>query len=89
MQRQSRAAWLQRTRRRLVLRGGRYLRPGLPVDWVDHFTGDSLTLVPVAMTIGGMIVLIAGSAYMVAESQLGAQQIVEEIARRRSRMLNR
>jgi hypothetical protein len=33
-----------------------------------------------------MIVLIAGAAYMVAESQLGAQQIVEEISRGRSRL---
>jgi len=53
---------------------------------VDHFAGDALTPVPVAMTILGMLVVIGGAAYMVAESQLGAQQIVEEIRRGRARL---
>ncbi len=48
---------------------------------VDHFAGDTLTWLPVSATIAGMIVLLAGAAYMVAETQLGAEQIVEEIRR--------
>jgi hypothetical protein len=48
---------------------------------VDHLSGDTLTWVPIAATICGMIVLIAGAGYMVAESRLGAQQIFEEIDR--------
>lgn len=53
---------------------------------IDHFVGDVLTWLPVAMTIAGMLVVIAGAAYMVAESQLGAQQIVEEIRRGYARL---
>lgn len=53
---------------------------------IDHFLGDVLTWLPVAMTIVGMLVVIVGAAYMVAESQLGALQIVEEIRRGRSRL---
>jgi hypothetical protein len=53
---------------------------------IDHFAGDTLTWIPVAATIGGMIVLLAGAAYMVAESQLGARQIVEEISTGRARL---
>lgn len=46
---------------------------------IDHFAGDTLTWLPVAATIAGMVVLMAGAAYMVGETQLGAEQIVEEI----------
>jgi hypothetical protein len=53
---------------------------------IDHFAGDTLTWIPVVLTIGGMIVLLAGAAYIVAESQLGARQIVEEINAGRSRL---
>jgi hypothetical protein len=53
---------------------------------IDHFAGDRLVWLPIALTIGGMVVLIAGSAYMVAESRLGAQQIVEEISQGRERL---
>jgi hypothetical protein len=51
---------------------------------LDHFAGDSLTVVPIAATIVGMAVLLVGAGYMVAESQLGGEQIVEEIARGRA-----
>jgi len=53
---------------------------------LDHFSRDSLTWLPIAMTIAGLAVLITGAAYMVAESQLGAQQIIEEINRGRERL---
>ena len=53
---------------------------------LDHLVGDSLTWVPIAATIGGMLVLIAGAGYMVAESRLGAQQILEEIDRGRDQL---
>jgi len=56
---------------------------------VDHFAGDSLTAVPVAATIVGMAILLVGAGYMVAESQLGAQQIVEEIGRGRALLRTR
>jgi len=53
---------------------------------IDHFAGNALTWLPVSLTIGGMAVLIAGAAYMVAESRLGSQQIIEEIVRGRARL---
>jgi len=56
---------------------------------VDHLAGDSLTVVPVAATIVGMAILLVGAGYMVAESQLGSQQIVEEIGRGRALLLTK
>jgi hypothetical protein len=53
---------------------------------VDHFTGDRLTWLPVSLAIAGMFMLIAGAAYMVAESRLGARQILEEIRHGRERL---
>ncbi|MBV9545398.1 MAG: DUF2721 domain-containing protein [Chloroflexi bacterium] len=53
---------------------------------LDYFAGNSLTLIPIVTTIVGMFVLIAGAAYMVAESQLGARQIVQEIDLGRARL---
>lgn len=51
---------------------------------IDRLAGDSLTWLPVAMTMLGMGVLIAGAAYMLVESQLGADQILDEIDRGRA-----
>jgi hypothetical protein len=53
---------------------------------LDHFAADSMPWLPISLTIGGMVVLIAGAAYMVTESRLGARQIIEEIARGRERL---
>jgi Protein of unknown function (DUF2721) len=53
---------------------------------VDHFLGDNVTWLPVAATIAGMLVLIAGASYMVVETHLGTQQIVEEIDQGRRQM---
>jgi len=56
---------------------------------IDHFAGDTLTLLPVAATIAGLIVVMAGAAYMVGETQLGAAQIVEEIRLGQERLSRR
>lgn len=53
---------------------------------VDHLSGDRLTWLPILCAIVGMCTVIAGSAYMVEESRLGARQIVSEIARGRERL---
>ena len=53
---------------------------------LDHFAGDALTAIPILITILGMLVLVAGAAYMVAESQLGSRQIVQEIEVGRARL---
>ncbi len=52
---------------------------------IDHFVGDRLTWLPVSVTTFGMCLLIAGSAAMLSECNLAAEQIRSEInALRRS-----
>jgi hypothetical protein len=56
---------------------------------LDHFAADRLTWLPVSLTIVGLAVIIGGAAYMVAESGLGARQIVAEISRGLDRLNSR
>ncbi len=51
---------------------------------VDRAFHGSIAWLPVSLTILGMIFLLLGSGFMVAESRLGGAQIREEIARARS-----
>jgi mannose/fructose/N-acetylgalactosamine-specific phosphotransferase system component IIC len=53
---------------------------------LDRFANDTLSWLPISLTIAGMLVVIAGAAYMVAESRLGARQILAEIRAGRSRL---
>jgi len=48
---------------------------------IDHLTGDRLTGVPVAMTSLGMLLIVAGSAAMLAECQLAVAEIRAEAKR--------
>lgn len=46
---------------------------------VDHLAADNLTWLPVLVTTFGMCLIVAGSAVMLAECQLSARQIRDEI----------
>ena len=46
---------------------------------VDHYFANRLTWLPVSITILGMVMLLAGSCFMVAESRLASRQIRVEI----------
>jgi hypothetical protein len=46
---------------------------------LDRATGGSLSGLPVALAVGGTLLLLAGGAYMVAESRLSGDQIRAEI----------
>ncbi len=46
---------------------------------VDHLADDRLTLIPVAMTVIGMGLIVAGSASMLTECRLATEQIRAEI----------
>jgi len=48
---------------------------------VDHFAGDRLTWLPVAITSLGMGLIVAGSAAMLSECQLAVGEIKAEIGR--------
>lgn len=47
---------------------------------LDHLAGDSLTWLPVSVTMFGMSLIVAGSAAMLAECRMAATQIRAEIA---------
>jgi hypothetical protein len=47
----------------------------------DHFAADRLTWLPVALTTAGMLLIVAGSALMLAECSGAAAQIRDEIRR--------
>jgi|GEM_PF-2587319 len=53
---------------------------------VDYFVHGAVQWLPTTITIGGMCVLVAAAGYMVAESRLGAEQVMGEIERGRSRL---
>ena len=46
---------------------------------VDRYFADSLTWLPVSLTIIGMFLILLGAYFMVLESQLATLQIREEI----------
>lgn len=46
----------------------------------DHFSGNTLTWLPISLTIAGMSALLIGAAFMVAETQLSSKQLVVEIS---------
>jgi hypothetical protein len=46
---------------------------------LDRFAGDSLSWLPVALAVAGILLLLTGGAYMVAESSLSGEQIRAEI----------
>jgi hypothetical protein len=48
---------------------------------IDHFAGDRLTWLPVALTTVGMALIVAGSAAMLRECREAAAQIRDEIRR--------
>jgi hypothetical protein len=52
---------------------------------VDHYFANSLTWLPVSLTIVGMAFMLSGAYYMVLESRLAALQIREEIQARAAR----
>jgi hypothetical protein len=54
---------------------------------IDHATGDRFWWLPVGVTLIGMLLIVVGSAMMLAECKLGADQIHAEIANARSRTL--
>lgn len=45
----------------------------------DHAMAHLLSWLPVGLAIAGTLLLLAGGAWMVAESRLGGEQIAEEI----------
>ena len=47
---------------------------------IERVAGDSVAWIPISLTIAGMLTLIAGAGYMVAESRLSARQIAGEIS---------
>lgn len=47
---------------------------------VDYRVGDSLTWLPVGLTIAGMLAMLFGAFLMVAECRLASRQIREEVA---------
>ncbi len=47
---------------------------------LDHFRGNTLTWLPISLTIAGLAALVTGAAFMVAETQLSSQQLVVEIS---------
>jgi|SRR5579872_5879926 len=49
---------------------------------VDHSLGNSLTWLPVSLTILGMLMMLCGACLMVLESRLASIQIHEEIQHR-------
>lgn len=46
---------------------------------VDHYFANTLTWLPVSLTIIGMLLMLAGAYFMVLESHLASIQIREEI----------
>ena len=46
---------------------------------LDRAVADAVPWLPVALAIGGTLLLLVGGAYMVAESRLSGDQIAEEI----------
>ncbi len=50
----------------------------------DHMSGNQLSWLPVVVTIGGMCMIVAGSALMLRECRLATDQIQHEIAALRS-----
>ena len=53
---------------------------------LDRFTGGALPWLPVALALGGTLLLLAGGTWMVAESRLSWAQIREEITDARRRL---
>jgi hypothetical protein len=53
---------------------------------VDDFVRGAVKWLPVTLTIAGMCVLVGAAGYMVAESRLGAEQIMGEIERGKARL---
>ncbi len=49
---------------------------------VDHYFANTLTWLPVSLTIFGMCLMLAGAYFMVLESHLASLQIREEIQNR-------
>jgi hypothetical protein len=47
---------------------------------LDRAVGGSLSWLPVMLAVAGTFLLLAGGAYMVAESRLSGEQISKEIA---------
>jgi hypothetical protein len=48
---------------------------------LDRVVGDSLNWLPISLAIFGTLLLLAGGAWMVAESRLSGEQIQDEIHR--------
>jgi len=55
----------------------------------NHGTNGSLNWLPVALAVAGTLPLLAGGAWMVAESRLGGEQIAEEIRNALARLEER
>jgi hypothetical protein len=55
---------------------------------LDRVTGESLSWLPVVLAVAGTLLLLAGGAYMVAESRLSGEQIGAEIRQALSRLEN-
>jgi hypothetical protein len=51
----------------------------------DHASGDRFGWLPVSLTLIGMLLIVVGSAMMLAECKLGTDQIHAEITNARSR----
>jgi hypothetical protein len=52
---------------------------------IDHATGDRFWWLPTSITVIGMLLIVAGSAMMLAECWMGIMQIRAEVAGARSR----
>jgi hypothetical protein len=55
---------------------------------LDRATGEWLSWLPVVLAVAGTLLLLAGAAYMVAESGLSGEQIGAEIRHALSRLEN-
>jgi len=56
---------------------------------LDRAMGESLSWLPVLLAVAGTLLLLAGGAYMVAESGLGGEQISNEIRHALSQLENK
>jgi hypothetical protein len=56
---------------------------------INHAAGESLSWLPVGLSIAGTLLLLAGGALMVAESRLAGDQIAEEIGHALARLEER
>jgi hypothetical protein len=61
-----------------------FVLAGLSIAF-DHASGDRFWWLPVSLTLIGMLLIVAGSALMLAECKLSTDQIHAEIANARTR----